>query len=190
MFTKTAKQATAFKAIKYLEGLPREYRFNAKEGTVTDSSGNALTKKGEAFSFIPLAYRMFPAEMYNRERKMWAEFFFLNDKGHVSLLMFHGYSVESFQKSLSELFYEDATPLQSVITVTPEPKANEHGTYYVASFAMAPMPDADAAQIEAIRNGIDPLFQYQTANIGLEESAGLNYGLPTGHDAKELNSGE
>ena len=42
-------------------------------------------------------------------RKTWAEFFFVDDKGAVCAVLFHGYSVENLYRLIEPLFYDDLT---------------------------------------------------------------------------------
>lgn len=176
-FPTTVKQLLAFPQIKYLEGLPRDYRFNAKTGTLFQGATVEITKKGQSFSFIPLSYRIFTAEMFNYEKKDWAEIFFINDRGHISCIMFHGYSVEQLRATIAGLFYEDRNLCQTVLTVSAAPKSNEHGAYYVAEFSTELIPEKELKDLESIHNSGVLLYQFKTLNFGGNGDVSMNYGL-------------
>ena len=57
---------------KYLEGHPRQYRFDAKEG-VFNINGNE--KLGRTLTFQPIAWRIFTDNILNMGTKNWAETF-------------------------------------------------------------------------------------------------------------------
>lgn len=138
---KTA-ELNAFSSTKYMVGMPRQYRFDAGKGQLNLNGDETVTKKGAPFSFVPIAYRIFKDDLFNMGRKDWAEFFFIDSKGAVASVMFHGYSVEHFLKmSTSELFYADLKVTEVKITVTPiereSKKLDESGKpnkYFIARF--------------------------------------------------------
>jgi hypothetical protein len=74
--------------IKYLSGYPRSYRFDASRGTFNENGETVLTKKGEPFTFAPIAYRKFRDDIMGFGAKNWIEFFFLNESLQVCALMF------------------------------------------------------------------------------------------------------
>lgn len=53
--------------IQYLSGYPRSYRFDASRGTMTENGETVLTKKGEPFTFAPIAYRKFRCDLFSGE---------------------------------------------------------------------------------------------------------------------------
>ena len=62
---------------KYLEGHPRQYRFDAKEGVFNI---NGTEKLGRTLTFQPIAWRIFTDNILNMGTKNWAEIFFIDDK--------------------------------------------------------------------------------------------------------------
>ncbi len=121
---------------KYLEGHPRQYRFDAKEGVFNI---NGLDKIGRTLTFQPLAWRIFRDNILNMGTKNWAEIFFIDAKNCVSAVLFHGYSVDNIFRLIEPLYYDDKTLADVVITATAEKKENNKiqpkGTYYISSFS-------------------------------------------------------
>jgi hypothetical protein len=121
---------------KYLEGHPRQYRFDAKEGIFNI---NGVDKLGRSLTFQPIAWRIFTDNILNMGQKHWAELFFVDAQNCVSAVLFHGYSVDNIFKLIEPLFYDDRTLADVVITATAEKKENNKiqpkGVYYIASFS-------------------------------------------------------
>jgi len=121
---------------KYLEGHPRQYRFDAKEGVFNI---NGTQKLGPNLSFQPIAWRIFSDNILNMGTKNWAEIFFIDEQNCVSAVLFHGYSVENIFRLIEPLFYDDLTLADVVITASAEKKENTKiqpkGVYYIASFS-------------------------------------------------------
>lgn len=121
---------------KYLEGHPRQYRFDAKEGVFNI---NGVEKIGRTLTFQPLAWRIFRDNILNMGTKNWAEIFFIDAQNCVSAVLFHGYSVDNIFRLIEPLYYDDKTLADVVITATAEKKENNKiqpkGTYYIGSFS-------------------------------------------------------
>ncbi|GAB3783360.1 hypothetical protein GCM10028818_41220 [Spirosoma horti] len=134
---------------KYLEGHPRQYRFDAKEGIFNI---NGTEKLGRTLTFQPIAWRLFTDNILNMGTKNWAEFFFIDEKNCVSAVLFHGYSVDNIFRLIEPLYYDDLTLADAVITAVAEKKENNNiqpkGVYYIATFSHKL---ADAEQTRAIR---------------------------------------
>ncbi len=125
--------------IKYRPGFPRHYRFDASRG-VFNLNEMTITKKGEPLTFIPIAYRIFKDDILGFGLKKWAEFFFINQVGHVGSLLFHGYSVENLERKTNELFYDEVNLSEVILTVTPIEKTKKEGEgkgskYFIAEFS-------------------------------------------------------
>lgn len=125
----------AARRYKYLEGHPRQYRFDAKEG-VFNINGNE--KLGRTLTFQPIAWRIFTDNILNMGTKNWAEIFFIDEKNCVSAVLFHGYSVDNIFRLIEPLYYDDLTLADVVITAVAEKKENNKiqpkGVYYIANF--------------------------------------------------------
>lgn len=128
---------------KYLEGHPRQYRFDAKEGVFNI---NGSEKLGRTLTFQPIAWRIFTDNILNMGTKNWAEIFFIDERNCVSALLFHGYSVDNIFRLIEPLYYDDLTLADVVITAVAEKKENNKiqpkGVYYIANFTYK-MADVD-----------------------------------------------
>lgn len=122
-------------AFKYLDGHPKQIRFDAKDGSF---NVNGTTPLGKSLSFQPIAWRIFTDNILNMGTKNWAELFFIDEKNCVSAVLFHGYSVDNIFRLIEPLYYDDLTLADVVLTVVPEKKENTKispkGVYYIASF--------------------------------------------------------
>ena len=134
---------------RYLPGHPRQVRFDAKTGQFNIGGTVPL---GSSLSFIPLAWRVFQDDILNMGRKLWAELFFVDDKGAICAVLFHGYSVENLYRLIEPLFYDDLTLADVVVKVTAEKKQTtkdgKTATYYIAQFSYEA---ADPAEVPARR---------------------------------------
>lgn len=121
---------------KYLEGHPRQYRFDAKEGVFNI---NGTEKLGRTLTFQPIAWRIFTDNILNMGTKNWVEIFFVDEKNCVSAVLFHGYSVDNIFRLIEPLYYDDLTLADVVITAIAEKKENTKiqpkGVYYIATFS-------------------------------------------------------
>lgn len=119
---------------RLLEGHPKQYRFDAKEGQFNI---NGLDKIGRTLTFQPIAWRIFSDNILNMGTKNWAEIFFIDEKNCVSVILFHGYSVDNIFRLIEPLYYDDLTLGDVLITVIAEKKENKQvgGSYYIATFS-------------------------------------------------------
>ncbi len=127
----------------YLEGHPREYRFNGQNGQfnlygeriLTDANGKPITE----FSFQPIAYRIFEDNLFTRsDREVWAEFFFVDADNCVASLMFNNTSVAELYRMMQPVFYERKTLCDLIITVKPEKvtsKVDSGKSWYISRFS-------------------------------------------------------
>jgi hypothetical protein len=121
---------------KYLEGHPRQYRFDAKEGVFNI---NGSEKVGRTLTFQPIAWRIFTDNILNMGTKNWAELFFIDEKDCVSSVLFHGYSVDNIFRLIEPLYYDDLGLADVMITAIAEKKeytkSQPKGVYYIATFS-------------------------------------------------------
>jgi hypothetical protein len=119
----------------YLEGAPRTYRFDAKEGVF---SIEGVERVGRTLSFQPIAWRIFTDDILKQGLKQWAELFFIDDRDCVSSVAFHGYSVENIFNLIKPLHYARKKLSDVVIMAVAEKKENNKiqpkGIYYIANF--------------------------------------------------------
>ena len=111
--------------IKYLPGHPRQYRFDASRGIINLNGETPVTKKSQAFSFIPIGYRLFKDDILGMGKKKWAEFFFLNQSNQVCNLLVHGYSVEQLMKTIEQMYYDEANLCDVELTLKPIERTNK-----------------------------------------------------------------
>jgi hypothetical protein len=150
--------------VTYLEGLPRNYRFNAKEGTLNYEKEKEITASGSTFSLLPLALRVFTAPLFKGPDRKWLEIFFLNKSGHVCGVLFHSSSVDRFYDAAGKrMVYDGISPISSLITVRPLPRKHpEHGPYYVADFSFEELPAEAMAKAEEMREALPPIYRDDT----------------------------
>ncbi|MEZ5045268.1 MAG: hypothetical protein R2828_35565 [Saprospiraceae bacterium] len=176
--TTTIAQIQAFKEIQYLKGAPRAYRFDAKGGSLSFRGETKLTNKGEAFSFIPIAYRLFSAEILGYDHRKWVEFYFINQIGQVCSVLFHGYSVDNLRLTFADMHYDRVNFTQVKLTVKPEQRTNQHGSYYLASFSYEVLKQKEAEALEAIVNALDAIYREDTLTENVNVSLSQNYCPP------------
>ena len=150
--------------VKYLTGKPRNYRFNAKAGSLNHEGTEIITEPGATFALIPLAARIFRASLFKTQERDWLELFFLNQAGHLCTLAFHSSSVDRFKDALAaRAYYDEIDITQALITVKPMPrKHKQHGPYYVAEFQIEALPAAAAAKVHEMREVLAPIYRADT----------------------------
>ncbi len=128
--------------IKYLPGHPRQYRFDASRGIINLNGETPVTKKSQAFSFIPIGYRLFKDDILGMGKKKWAEFFFLNKSNQVCNLLVHGYSVEQLMKTIEQMYYDEANLCDVELTLKPIERTNKvaESKYFIADFSYKLLP--------------------------------------------------
>ncbi|WP_245565053.1 hypothetical protein [Spirosoma spitsbergense] len=163
---------------KYLEGHPRQYRFDAKDGSFNINGDRPV---GKTLTFQPIAWRIFTDNILNMGTKNWAELFFVDERNCVSAVLFHGFSVDNIFRLIEPLYYDDLTLADVVITATPERKENTKiqpkGVYYICSFSYA---IADAAQTKALKAYARerPIFRQETLTDIANIKTAMNYFNP------------
>jgi len=176
---------------RYLEGHPRQYRFDAKEGIFNI---NGTEKLGRSLTFQPIAWRIFSDNILNMGTKNWAELFFVDDKNCVSSLLFHGYSVDNIFRLIEPLYYDDLTLADVVITATAEKKENTKispkGVYYIAEFSYKM---AEAEQTKALKSFSEDfrIFRQETLTDVANVKTAQNFFNPfhNGDEVDELPAG-
>lgn len=163
---------------KYLEGHPRQYRFDAKEGVFTI---NGSEKLGRTLTFQPIAWRIFTDNILNMGTKNWAELFFIDEKNCVSAVLFHGYSVDNIFRLIEPLYYDDMTLADVVITAVAEKKENNKiqpkGVYYIANFSYKLGDPVRTAQLKQYAQHVKVFRQETLTDIANIKTA-YNYYNP------------
>lgn len=162
---------------KYLEGHPRNYRFDAKEGVF---SINGEKKLGRSLTFQPIAWRIFIDSILGQPAKQWAELFFIDDQRCVSSILFHGYSVDNIFRQIEPLYYDDRTLADVVLTATAERKENTKiqpkGVYYIAQFRYE-LADADLTKQRQEFAADNRIFRQETLTDTARFKTSHRYGF-------------
>ncbi|GAB3757223.1 hypothetical protein [Spirosoma pomorum] len=170
---------------KYLEGHPRQYRFDAKEGVFNI---NGAEKLGRTLTFQPIAWRIFTDNILNMGTKNWAEIFFIDEKNCVSALLFHGYSVDNIFRLIEPLYYDDLTLADVVITATAEKKENTKiqpkGVYYIANFTYKMGDETKTAELKQFAQE-NKIFRQETLTDIVNIKTAMNYYNPFANLAEE-----
>ena len=171
-------EVTEASRFRYLAGHPRQIRFDAKAGQFNIGGATPL---GSSLSFVPLAWRIFQDDILNMGRKTWAELFFVDEKGAVCAVLFHGYSVENLYRLIEPLFYDDLTLADVKMKVQAEKKETtkdgKKATYYIAQFGYEA---ADQAEVAALRDyAADfPIWRAETYTGLAEIKTSAGYTVP------------
>ena len=164
---------------KYLEGHPRNYRFDAKEGVF---SINGTEKVGRSLTFQPITWRIFTDSILGQPAKQWAELFFIDEQKCVSTILFHGYSVDNILRLIEPLYYDDYTLANLVLTATAERKENTRiqpkGVYYIAKFRYE-LADTDLTKQRQEFAQENPIFRHDTLTDPVRFKTSHLYGFLT-----------
>ncbi|GAB3990813.1 hypothetical protein GCM10028807_18780 [Spirosoma daeguense] len=166
---------------KYLEGHPRQYRFDAKEGVFNI---NGTEKLGRTLTFQPIAWRIFTDNILNMGTKNWAEIFFIDDKNCVSAILFHGYSVDNIFRLIEPLYYDDQTLSDVVMTAVAEKKENTKvqpkGVYYIATFSYKIGDVEKTVELKQFAQDVK-IFRQETLTDIANIKTAMNYYNPFAH---------
>lgn len=176
---------------KYLEGHPRQYRFDAKEGVFNI---NGTEKLGRTLTFQPIAWRIFTDSILNMGTKNWAEIFFIDEKNCVSSVLFHGYSVDNIFRLIEPLYYDEQTLADVIITAVAEKKENTKiqpkGVYYIATFSYK-MADPEQSKSQKEFAQDMRIFRQETLTDVANIKTAMNFYNPftSAEGAEELPAG-
>jgi hypothetical protein len=175
---------------KYLEGHPRQYRFDAKEGVFNINGTEKVggPSHGRTLTFQPIAWRIFTDNILNMGTKNWAEIFFIDEKNCVSAVLFHGYSVDNIFRLIEPLYYDDLTLADVVITAVAEKKENNKiqpkGVYYIANFSYKMADVEKSAELKQYA-GDYKVFRQETLTDIANMKTAFNYYNPFAHAIDE-----
>ena len=169
-------------AIQYRDGYPRTYRFDASRGLFSINGEINISKKGQALTFIPVAFRVFRDNILGYGLKKWAEFFFVNANGQMCNLLFHGYSVENLEKRTNDLYYDNLDLCQVVLTATPVERIKQSGEgkgnkYFIAEFTYKPLDNQARQDILLIGDGLN-IWRAGTLTGDAQTELSVNYRPP------------
>ena len=171
-------------AIQYLVGHPRTYRFDASRGFFTLNGITPISKKEQAVTIIPVAYRIFKADILGVKGKQWVELFFLNGRNQVCSLLMHGYSVESLLDSTTDLFYDDVNLCGVALTIQPIEKTSkqqdENGKYpkyFIGKFSYQLLDEVAKENSQAATKDLQ-IWRTDTVTTEVETQVAVNYEPP------------
>jgi hypothetical protein len=91
---------------------------------------------------------------------------------------------------LGDLYYEDAGLTDIQLTVHPEPRSNDFGNYYVASFGFEVLPAADREQLALVAESLPPIYRQDIFNGDAQYHAWKNVQLPELEHSEKVNGVE
>ena len=148
---------------RYFLGQPRDYRLDMGLGGLCLGSQKGVIKgMTTTIKVIPIAVRCLEGKVFVKKEKLekteakkWFEVYFINEAGHLSLFMFHGYSVDNLSAATKELLYEGSKLTQAVWTILLTQKKNKDGdTYHMGFFSLEALSEGDQATMKEVYNNI------------------------------------
>ncbi len=111
----------------YFHGMTKDYRFDARGNGSFNINGkkpllDAKSMPVKSFTFQPIEFRIFTADMFGRGRiEQWIEFLFVDPKNIIASICFNSTNVEPFEQLMKEeCIYEGLKITDLVITATPQ----------------------------------------------------------------------
>ena len=172
--------------LRYRDGFPKVYKLNLAGivGKLSVLNEDDLTKKGEDFAFVPLAYRYFEGALFGQPWKKWVEVYFLNQYGWVCQLMFSAHNAENLINVFTDAeIYRDLQLGQFGINVKMNTRSvtlpnGETANYYVCGFSFYELNDEQQATNQAIFQTLtEPLHRSDIADPVLQTLAAQNWNL-------------
>ena len=141
---------------RYRQGDPRSYRLDMGKGVLTLEGREQVTKPTKEFRVLPIAFRCLEDGLFGNDVKKWCEVYFLNEAGHLSVFMFHGFSVQNLSQATRDLFYNDAGLTEVIWSISFKEKINKEAKskYYIAEFDFENVAVEDLPTINAVKANI------------------------------------
>ena len=140
---------------RYRTGDPRNYRLDLGNGVLNLEGREQVSKPGESIKVIPIAFRCLEHGLFGQEVKKWCEVYFINELGHLSVFLFHGYSVANLSQATRDLYYQERSLCEVVWNIKLEQKVNKEGQkYYMADFTFDPINDEGLTILKNLQEGI------------------------------------
>lgn len=140
---------------RYRTGDPRNYRLDLGNGVLNLEGREQVSKPGESIKVIPIAFRCLEHGLFGQEVKKWCEVYFINHLGHLSMFMFHGYSVGNLSQATRDLYYQERSLCEVVWNIKLEQKINKEGQkYYMADFTFDPVDGEGLTILKNLQEGI------------------------------------
>lgn len=124
-------------AINYFQGQPLNIRFNGQNGRF---SVDGLDDLGPSITVVPIAYRFFRGELFNRAEAEYAELFYVDKNRNLCVVMFTNASAQNLRKFMANLGYSAykggvQTLLNTTVRIDASPRTRrDSGKYNVAEF--------------------------------------------------------
>lgn len=77
------------------------------------------------------------------------------------------------------MHYDRVNFTQVKLTVKPEQRTNQHGSYYLATFSYEVLEQEEVTTLEAIINALDPIYREDTLTENASISLSQHYAAPT-----------
>ena len=171
-------------SVQYLVGRPRTYRFDASRGFFSLNGMIPISKKEEAVTIIPIAYRIFTADILGVKGKQWVELFFLNRRNQVCSLLMHGYSVDSLLESTTDLFYDDVNLCGVALSIQPIEKTSKqqddngkYPKYFIGKFSYQLLDEVAKENLQVATKDLQ-IWRADTVTIEVETQVEVNYQAP------------
>lgn len=170
--------------IRYMKGHPRPYRFDASKGFFNIKDGELLTKAGDFFTLIPIAYQVFTDEILGDQygKMRWIELIFLNQKLQVCSMFLHGYSVDNLLDKAVPLFYDNASLCEVKLKIKPLQKVSKNpeakgAKYWMCFFSYSLIEKEEFTALQTATKGLN-LYREDTYTVNREIELTKNYGIP------------
>lgn len=170
---------------KYLQGMPKQYRFDGKAGGFNIIGLGADTKI-ETLVIQPIAYRFFEDDLMGMGHKQWVEIAFIDDAACVSVVMFHTHSRQSLEAKLEELFYAEKglneVKLEITCTMHKAEKVQGKPVFAIAQFKLL---EADAAETKLLKTyaATKKIYRKATMTSTAVHTLVLNWFIPEVEEA-------
>lgn len=155
-------EVTLVPEFKYMEGSPREYKADAKDGNFFLQSRNM----GQTLEIQPIASRFFEEDLFNLGLRKWAELFWIDEKNVLCAILFHGFSAEALTEVASPLYYDDLKLSDVTLKISWEHITNEKtkpkSTYCIAKFEYE---EADKERTKYLKTWAKTKRIFRTATI-------------------------
>lgn len=180
IYAVTDENGQVHKEFVYVQGSPKNYQVSCGKGVV---SLDGLQVIGKTFRFRPISWRFFKDQLFNDKKKNqirnWVEFFFIDEENALSVIAFHGYSVENLKKEMTKLIYKKKCLDECEVSVSFVERENKAGEkFYIAEFDIKPLNtnDLDLEQmvIQSIAKQI-PVYRASTLQATAVMEVSYNY---------------
>lgn len=174
------------KRTRYRAGFPKVYAVNLSGmgGTFGVLGADQLTKKGESFSLVPLAYNYFKGSLFGQPEKLWMEVFFVNELGWVCQLMFSAHNAENLINTFTDAeIYRDLQLGEFILNVRLDTRSinlpdGNRATYFVCGFQFEEITTDEKETWRSIFDSIAaPIYRSDIADPNFKSIETQNWNL-------------